>query len=77
MRPDTDGPRIFAELIKKASSKRRIDEFLQGLPQLVGLLLENSSEVVIDGERGAHPLTMMPHDLMSRHQIMRVGSLTS
>jgi hypothetical protein len=43
----------------------------------VGLLLENSSEVVIDGERGAHPLTMMPHDLMSRHQIMRVGSLTS
>jgi len=68
---DADGLRVFAEIINKATSKRRIDNFFQGLAHLSGLVLEDSSEIVINRERGAHLVIVMPSELMSRHQMMR------
>jgi hypothetical protein len=34
-------------------------------------VLEDSSEIVINRERGAHLVIVMPSKLMSRHQMMR------
>ena len=68
-----NGPRCrvvkFLRVLAETGAERPIDQLIERHPEFASTSLQESSQIVIDGERDAHKMTCHKF-LMSRHHIL-------